>query len=77
MTCSFMRACVRCLTLVDTNVLLLYALYCSDVQGRLKAVLLFLLRSLVCAFVVCAEDERQIQNESCSISLCGPRRRYS
>ena len=40
LTCSFMPACLRCRTLVDTKVLL-YVLCCS-VQGRLKAVLLCL-----------------------------------
>ena len=39
LTFSFMPACLRCRTLVDTKVLLLYALCCS-VQRRLKAVLL-------------------------------------
>ena len=41
LTCSFMPACLRCRTLVDTKVLLLHILCCS-VQGRLKAVLLCL-----------------------------------
>ena len=40
LACSFMPACLRCRTLVDTSVLP-YELCCS-VQGRLKAVLLFL-----------------------------------
>ena len=40
LTCSFMPACLRCRTLVDTEVPL-YVLCCS-VQGRLKAVLLCL-----------------------------------
>ena len=40
MACSFMPACLRCRTLVDT-IVLLYELCCS-VQGRLKAVLLCL-----------------------------------
>ena len=53
LACSFMPACLRCRTLVDTNVLL-YEL-CCYVQGRLKVVLLCLryvdtgFRSLVCA----------------------------
>ena len=37
MACSFMPACLRCRTLVDT-IVLLYELCCS-VQGRLKAVI--------------------------------------
>ena len=43
LACSFMPACLRCRTLVDTNVLRvpLYELCCS-VQGRLKAVFLCL-----------------------------------
>ena len=59
-----MRACLRCLTLVDTNELL-YVLCCS-LLGQLKAVLLFSryvdrycgFRGLACAFVVCAEEEQ-------------------
>ena len=38
LACSFMPACLRCRTLVDTNVIL-YELCCS-VRGRLKAFLL-------------------------------------
>ena len=41
LTSSFMPACLRCRTLVDTKVLLLYVLCCS-VEGRLKPVLLCL-----------------------------------
>ena len=40
LACSFMPACLRCRTLVDTNVLP-YELCCS-VQGRLKTVFLCL-----------------------------------
>ena len=40
LTCSFMPACLRCRTLVDTKVLR-YVLCCS-VHGRMKAVLLCL-----------------------------------
>ena len=40
LTCSFMPACLRCRTLVDTKVLR-YVLCCS-VHSRLKADLLFL-----------------------------------
>ena len=38
LTCSFMPACLRCHTLVDTKVLLY--IHCCSVQSRLKAVLL-------------------------------------
>ena len=40
LTCSFMPACLRCRTLVDTKVLL--CVLCCSVQGRLKAVLMCL-----------------------------------
>ena len=62
-----MPACLRCRTLVDTNVLL--HVLCCSVQGQLKVILLCLLyvyryccfRSLVRAFfVLCAEEENQI-----------------
>ena len=51
LTCSFMPACLRCRTLVDTKVLL-YVLCCS-VQGRLKAALLCLRYVDTMAFGAC------------------------
>ena len=56
--------CLRCCTLVDTNVLLLLLyVVCCPVQGRLKAVLCLgyvdnvVFGAWFCAFVVCAEEK--------------------
>ena len=74
--CSFMPACLRCRTVVDTNVL--YVLWCS-VQGLLKAVLLCLRYvDTAVAFVgwfraflvVCTEEETQVQKLKLSGCLC-------
>ena len=72
-----MPACLRCRTVVDTNVLL-YVLRCS-IQGRLKAVLLWLryvdscgFLWLVCAFVVCPEEA----GSKTTLRGCVPRRSW-
>ena len=74
-----MRTCLRCLTLVDTNVL--HELCCS-VQGRLKAVLLFLRCVDTVAFgawVVpsswCAQDKKKSRSKNKNfVVACVPRR---
>ena len=71
LACSFIHACLRCRTLVDTNVLL-YEL-CCFVQGRLKAVLLCLryLDTVVFGawFVPawCAQKKSRFENQNCVV----------
>ena len=77
LACSFMPTCVRCRTLVDTNVML-YVLCCS-VQGRLKAVLLCLGFVDTVAFGAwfvsswCAQKKRQVRlKNKTPLCLCSP-----
>ena len=68
-----MPACLRCRTLVDTNVLL-HVLICS-IQGRLKAVPLRLRYvdtavAFRASFVVSAEEEKQVQKQKLRGCLC-------
>ena len=58
LTCSFMPACLRCRTLVDTKVLLCtkYVLCCYG------------FRSLACASW-CSEEEKQVQTHFLKVSL--------
>ena len=72
LTCSFMPACLRCRTLVDTKVLR-YVLCCS-VHGRMKAVLLCLRYVDTVAFGTWFvpswySDEKQVQKQTCNASL--------
>ena len=73
LACSFMPACLRCRTLVDTYVLL-YVL-CYSVHSRLEPVLLCLRyvdtvafgASFSAFFVVCAgEEQKQVQKQKTS-----------
>ena len=70
------HACLRCRTLVDTNVLLLYELFCS-VQGRLKAVLLCLGHVDTVAFEAwfvpawCAQKKGRFENQN-FVVVCDP-----
>ena len=71
-----MLACVVSLWSTRTYTVVL----CFSVQGRLKAALLFLryvdttvscgFRSLVCAFVVCAKEKKQVQKQKLRGGLC-------
>ena len=78
LTCSFMPACLRCRTLVDTKVLL-YVLCCS-VQGRLKAVLLCLRYVDTMAFgawfVLLGVQKKKSRFENKSFVVCVPWRPY-
>ena len=67
-TCSFMGACLRCLTLVDTNVLVF--VLCCSVQGRLKAFVLFLryvdTEAFGAWFVPSCAEEKQVRRTKTS-----------
>ena len=77
-TCSFMPACLRCRTLVDTKVLL-YVLCCS-VQGRLKAVLLCLRyvdsTAFGAWFVLLGVQNKKSRFKKKSFVVCAPWRPY-
>ena len=71
LTCSFMPTCLRCRTLVDTNVLL-YVLCCS-VQGRLKVAVRTVDTAPVAfgAWFVCAQKKRKFKNKKKnSVDVC-------
>ena len=80
LTCSFTPACLRCRTLVDTQVLR-YVLCCSA-HGRLKAVLLCLRYACVdtVAFAAwfvrswCAQKKSRFKKEN--FVVCVPWRPY-
>ena len=81
LTCSFMPACLRCRTLVDTKVLLYWNVLFS-VRGRLKAVLLYMCLRYVDTmafgawFVLLGVQKKKSRFKHKSFVVCVPWRPY-